>query len=108
MWALAITGATRSDMGGGCGALPLKKDGGLAAIADAHQLPVAAFFGHAYGREIVRVDQTGGLRVGKVAGGPIERGAQRFGGVAFAVCGGGKHPTGFRHVDEGGDVALPM
>ena len=63
-------------------------------------LAIAAFFGDANGREIVRIDDAGGSRGGEARVTPGDGGANGFGCVAFAPYLGGEDPTDFGQAFE--------
>ena len=69
-------------------------------------MAIAAFFCDANGREIVGVDDAGGLRGGEARVTPGGGGANGFGSVAFATCLRGEDPADFGQAFERWQVAF--
>jgi len=69
-------------------------------------LAIAAFFGDANGREIVRADDAGSSRGGETRVTPSDSHANGFGCVAFAPYLGGEDPTDFGQAFERWQVAF--
>ena len=79
----------------------LKHDGGFAVIGGTLPFAEAAFLGYADGGGVIGMDEADGARIGEAGVSPGEDGGDGFGGVAFAVHGGGENPAGFAKVFDG-------